>query len=73
MTRKYTPEDILKLGLTGDSDRQAIFEFCDVMNTFSDRLTRWRGRWVGAGAHEPASIKLQARMTSVVASRFENE
>lgn len=63
MKTKFTPDDIpgLKLGGTPSENCQAMFEFCDVVNTLSDRLMKWRNRWEGLGVAEPASMKLQAK------------
>ncbi len=68
MTKRYTPDDIagLKLSGTPSENLQATWEFCDVLNTVSSRMDGWRKRHAAIGAEKPASKKLQASLASSV-------
>jgi hypothetical protein len=70
MTKKYTPDDIKGLKLCGSPSEnlQATWEFCDVLNTISARMEKWRSRHAALGAGEPASVKLQVKEVSAAIS-----
>jgi hypothetical protein len=68
MNIKYTPEDVQDLRLTGTPSKnlQATWEFCDVLNTLSDRLGKWRERYEHLGSAEANSVKSQVKVIAQV-------